>query len=77
MVNPDYPPTLLLHGEKDNDVPFEQSVLMAKSLEKNNVVYEFIRNADWGHVFDGKGLKDPLVKEAFEQILVFLADHVK
>ena len=36
-VTKDFPPTLLLHGDRDTDVPFEQSVLMAKELERRGV----------------------------------------
>jgi len=31
-VSPDYPPTLLLHGDRDTDGPYEQSVLMSEEL---------------------------------------------
>ncbi len=41
-VTPTYPPTLLLHGDNDTDVPFEQSVLMAAELEQNGVQHELI-----------------------------------
>ena len=72
-----YPPTLLLHGEKDKDVPFKQSVLMAEALKNRGVDYEFIANPDWGHSFDRSGMKDPTVKEAFGRILTFLGKHVR
>ncbi len=76
-VTPSYPPTILLHGEKDNDVPFEQSVLMAEELRRHGVYYEFITNPDWGHGFDGAGMEDPTVQEAFGRVLTFLQRHVK
>lgn len=36
-VTDSYPPTLLIHGTKDTDVPFEQSVMMADELERHGV----------------------------------------
>jgi dipeptidyl aminopeptidase/acylaminoacyl peptidase len=72
-----YPPTFLLHGEKDKDVPFEQSVLMAEALRRKGVDYNFISNPDWGHSFDRAGMKDPMVKDAFGRILTFLEKHVR
>ena len=74
-ISRSYPPTLLLHGEKDTDVPYEQSVLMSKAFKRHNVDYEFISNPDWGHGFDGAGLKDQSVQEAFGRILKFLEKH--
>jgi acetyl esterase/lipase len=76
MVTPDYPPTLLLHGEEDTDVPFGQSVLMSEVLKQNGVPFEFIRSTDWGHGFDGRGMKNPQVKNAFERIIAFLEKYV-
>lgn len=40
-VTPDYPPTLLMHGTDDTDVPHLQSELMEKEFIKHNVPYEF------------------------------------
>ncbi len=48
-VTTGYPPTLLLHGDNDTDVPFEQSVLMAKELERQGVHHEFIAMPGRGH----------------------------
>ena len=31
-VTKEYPPTMLLHGDQDTDVPHEQSIMMAKEL---------------------------------------------
>ena len=76
-VTPEYPPTILLHGEKDTDVPFKQSVLMADALRQHGVEYKFITNPDWGHGFEGVGKKDPDVRKAFELVLDFLERHTR
>ena len=76
-VTSDYPPTILLHGEIDTDVPFEQSLLMADELKSQDVEFEFIRNPDWGHGFDYAGLSDPAVQNAFNKVLKFFEKHLK
>jgi acetyl esterase/lipase len=70
-----YPPTLLLHGDCDTDVPYEQSVLMARELERQGVEHEFISMPGRGHGFDG-ALDDGPVKEAFNKVLAFLEEHL-
>ena len=76
-VSSAYPPVLLLHGEKDSDVPFEKSVQLARAFERHGLEYEFITNPDWGHVFDFSGMEDPEVQNAFRQVLSFLEKHVR
>jgi acetyl esterase/lipase len=75
-VTRNYPPTLLLHGDKDTDVPFEQSVLMARELERQGIPHEFITMAGKEHGFDG-AMQDPTVARAFDGVLAFLGKHVK
>lgn len=75
-VTSSYPPTILLHGEKDTDVPFEQSVMMARELERNGVSYEFIHDPKWGHNFGYRSDGDPLFRQTYDRVLAFLAAHV-
>ena len=70
-VSKSYPPTLLLHGDKDTDVPFEQSVLMARELERHGVQHEFIALAGKGHGFD-RDASDPAIAAAFDRVMAFL-----
>jgi len=70
-----YPPTILLHGESDQDVPFEQSVLMARALKKHRVEYDFVSNPRWNHAFD-YAKTDPALQEAFDRISHFLDEHL-
>jgi dipeptidyl aminopeptidase/acylaminoacyl peptidase len=70
-ITKSYPPTLLLHGDNDTDVPFEQSVLMDKELERRGVRHEFIAMAGRGHVFD-MDMSDPTIAATFDRVLSFL-----
>ena len=74
-VSKSYPPTLLIHGDKDTDVPFEQSVLMAKELERVGIEHELMRLRDIGH---GLGKVDPeKVREVHERVLEFVQPYLK
>lgn len=48
-VDPDYPPTLLIHGLKDTDVPCEQSMMMAEELKRHGVEHRLITDPDADH----------------------------
>ena len=78
-VTKDYPPTMLLHGDRDTDVPYQQSVQMAEVLKRNEVEHQFITVTNGGHGFDGAngGLKDPGNAERFERVIDFLKRHAK
>lgn len=77
-VSETYPPTLLLHGNADTDVPYEQSVHMASRLVAAGVEHEMITIAGGPHGFD----RDPapelvdVVSNAFDRALAFLTEHV-
>lgn len=70
-VTPDYPPTLLLHGDQDTDVPYQQSVLMAEALARHHVPHALITLEGYDHGFDSD-MADPTVQEAFTKVLAFL-----
>jgi acetyl esterase/lipase len=76
-INRNYPPVLLIHGDKDTDVPFEQSVLLDNELELKKIKHKFIRMKNYGHVFDlfEGGLSNPDVRKAFNEVIVFLNNH--
>lgn len=74
-VSTDYPPTLLLHGDADSDVPYEQSQLMASALAAAGVPHQLLAITDGEHGFDACG-DDPEVRAAFANVLAFLAEHV-
>jgi acetyl esterase/lipase len=82
-----YPPTLLLHGDKDTDVPFEESARMAAALKEVGVPHQLIRMHNYDHLFDvfptgwtpdaePLGLKDPKVAAAYDDVVAFLRKHI-
>ncbi len=70
-VTSDYPPTMLLHGDNDTDVPYHLSVTMAEELTKHGVTNELVTMTDYGHGFDGY-TDDPVVRAAFDRGLEFV-----
>ena len=75
-VTAEYPPTLLIHGDQDTDVPFDQSVSMAAELGNQDVEHEFLALQGSGHGFDGAGMGDPTVSDVFDRVLAFLEKHM-
>ena len=73
-VHPGYPPTLLLHGDRDTDVPYEQSVLMADALSRAGVEHELVTIPDGDHGFDAS--RDRPAADAFARVLTFLKTHL-
>lgn len=71
QIAADYPPTLLLHGDADTDVPYEQSVAMAGALANAGMTHKLITIADGEHGFDWR-VADPAVEAAFAEVLAFL-----
>ncbi len=67
---------LLLHGDKDTDVPYEQSVLMNAELDRHGIRHEFIKMPGLGHGFD-EDFEDPKVAAAFDRALKFLERELK
>jgi acetyl esterase/lipase len=54
-VSKDDPPLLLAHGEKDDLIPFEQSVRMAEAYRHAGLPIEFIAVKNAGHDFQQVG----------------------
>ena len=75
-VTRDYPPTLLLHGDNDTDVPYEQSVMMSNELERQGIQHELISMAGHGHGFDA-AMEDPEIDATFDRVLKFLDGLMK
>jgi acetyl esterase/lipase len=71
----DYPPTVLVHGDQDTDVPYEQSAMMAEGLAAAGVQREFITIAGGGHC--SLGLNEAAAAETYARILAFLGRYLK
>jgi acetyl esterase/lipase len=74
-VTADYPPTLLVHGTKDTDVPYEQSAAMQRELARHKVEHELITVPGAGHGLSG-GNK-AAVAVAHQRALEFLRSKLK
>jgi len=74
-VTKDYPPTMLVHGTEDTDVPYELSANMAKEFEKHRVQFEFVTVKGAGHGLSGGVKKD--VAAAHDMALEFIRTHLK
>ena len=74
-VTPNYPPTLLIHGTHDTDVPYEQSVLMVEQFKRHNVPHKLIsiQGAEHG-LRDG----DPNdISQAYSAVLPFVNQYMR
>ena len=58
-VSSDDPPFLLMHGDKDESVPFDQSVEMEKALRTAGVAVKLLRIEGAGHGPTFPGAKNP------------------
>ena len=88
LVEPQYPPTFLLHGDRDTDVPFEMSFeRMAAALQRQGVEHRLLKMVGFNHLFDvfpdglppeGKpiGLQNRKVAVAFQDVLTFLSRYM-
>jgi len=70
-VTPHYPPTMLLHGTADTDVPFAQSAAMRDALTHAQVPCELVELQGKDHGFDFDQ-RDPDVVAAIDRAQAFL-----
>jgi acetyl esterase/lipase len=69
-VTRQYPPTLLIHGTEDTDVPFDQSVMMADQFKKQGVEHELVAIVGGEHGLSGG---DPdKINQAYEKAFQFV-----
>lgn len=77
-VTPDDPPFLLIHGDQDEVVPFEQSQLMYDRLVQTNVPAQFVVVRNGRHSLTAPdGSATPTLAEINQTILDFLAMYLK
>lgn len=74
-VDAKYPPTLMIHGTADTDVPHEQSVMMAGEFRKHGVEYQLLSLRDGEHGLQGA---DPAeIAMAYQQMFAFVKNHLE
>ncbi|MGZ0163194.1 MAG: alpha/beta hydrolase, partial [Planctomycetales bacterium] len=73
-VSPKYPPTLFLHGTADTDVPVEQSISMARELERHGVPHEVITIEGCGQSLWGGDRK--LIHQAFKRSMDYIREKL-
>jgi acetyl esterase/lipase len=80
VVDPAHPPTLLLHGTADTDVPYEQSVLMAAALRRAGVEHDLVTIPNGPHGFDRDvaptSPADDPAAAAIARAAAFLLEHL-
>jgi acetyl esterase/lipase len=74
-VSAKYPPTLLIHGTKDTDVPYELSVQMDKELTRHKVEHELITITDGPHGLGG--VKPEVVAKMYDRVMEFLNKQMR
>ena len=74
-VTAQYPPTMLVHGTEDTNVPYDKSVDMAKAFEKLKVEHELVTVRGAGHGLSNGDKK--AVADAHDKALAFIRAHLK
>jgi acetyl esterase/lipase len=74
-VTAKYPPTLLIHGTNDTDVPYEQSAMMAQQLDQKGIEHELITVEDAGHGL--AGAKPAVVAAIQDRVVAFLNKNLQ
>jgi acetyl esterase/lipase len=72
-VSSDFPPTLLIHGDLDTDVPIDQSERMAEELRTCGVAHRLLTLAGAEHGLAGAA--EPAIHAAFAEVTSFLRRH--
>lgn len=76
-VTSKYPPTLLLHGDQDTDVPYQQSERMDQELTAHGVEHEFILNRGAGHGIMAFNPNNNLeFNKLYDRLIEFAIKHV-
>jgi acetyl esterase/lipase len=73
-VTKDYPPTALIHGTSDTDVPYEQSEMMAAEFKAKGISHEFITIPHAEHGLHGGDPK--LIDAAYRRAIEFIEKHL-
>lgn len=74
-VTKSFPPTMLIHGTNDTDVPYQQSLMMAKEFKKHGVKHELVSIPNGEHGLGGGDRK--LINKAYSSALAFVNRHIR
>ena len=74
-VTKDYPPTLLIHGTQDTDVPFEQSTMMAEQFKRHGVPHTLKAVEKGEHGLAGGDPKQ--IQDAYATMREFIIHHME
>ncbi len=69
-----YPPTVLIHGTADTDVPYEESDAMDKALTRFKVPHKFITVPGAGHVLSGVAASERT--RIYDEALAFVRGYM-
>jgi len=73
-VTKDYPPTAMIHGTADTDVPYEQSTMMADQFKKHSVEHQMLSVPNGEHGLGGGKKED--IEDAYQRGFEFLGKHL-
>ncbi|GMW01159.1 MAG: hypothetical protein AMXMBFR84_22960 [Candidatus Hydrogenedentota bacterium] len=73
-VGSDYPPTMLVHGTNDTDVPYDQSKSMAEALAAMAIPHELVTVEGGGHGLTGVDAAE--VESAHRRAQAFIRSHL-
>jgi len=73
-VSASYPPTILIHGTADTDVPFQESVNMKRKLAHFKVKHDFLRVPGGSHCLwkESLAVKAPIFRKAMDLVSAHL-----
>jgi acetyl esterase/lipase len=76
-IDSHFPPTLLIHGDKDTDVPFTESTQLKYKLESRGIDHSLIQMKNVGHLFDvfNGGLSNHDIAAVFDKVTLFLNQY--
>jgi acetyl esterase/lipase len=74
-VTPGFPPSFLVHGEADTDVPHEQSVMLAAELRRHGVEHRLVLLPGAEHGLRGADAEK--IERVFQDAAAFLQRHLQ
>jgi len=76
-INSNFPPVLLIHGDKDTDVPVEQSLLLDEQLSQKEIDHQLIIMKGFDHAFDKfeGGFDNIRISNAFYEAIRFMEKY--